>query len=137
MKTEQGLVVEVIDNVAKVRVGRHSDCKNCGACPGSESIIITASNKIGAKPGQRVIFEVKETNMLWAAFIVFILPLIALFVGAMIGGILGKYFEASISICQVIGGIVAALLAVVLVKKLDRDTEEKGKSQPKIIQILK
>ncbi|MFW2490078.1 SoxR reducing system RseC family protein [Clostridium chromiireducens] len=137
MKTEQGLVVEVIDNVAKVRVGRHSDCKNCGACPGSESIIITASNKIGAKPGQRVIFEVKETNMLWAAFIVFILPLIALFVGAMIGGGLGKYLGVSISICQLIGGIAAALLAVLLVKKLDRDTEEKGKSKPQIIQILK
>lgn len=137
MKTEQGLVVEVIDNVAKVRVGRHSDCKNCGACPGSESVIITVSNEIRAKPGQRVIFEAKETNMLWAAFIVFILPLIALFIGAMVGGVIGKYTGFDILICQVIGGIVSAILAVLLIKKLDRDTEKSGKSQPKIIRILK
>ncbi len=73
MKREQGLVIEVNDDVAKIKVGRHSDCKNCGACPGNESITIYANNKIGAKSGERVIFEVKEASFLGAAFIVFIL----------------------------------------------------------------
>jgi sigma-E factor negative regulatory protein RseC len=60
MKTEQGLVIDVANGEAKIRVGRHSDCKNCGACPGNDSVIVCADNKIGAKPGQRVAFEVKE-----------------------------------------------------------------------------
>ncbi|EKQ57164.1 MULTISPECIES: SoxR reducing system RseC family protein [unclassified Clostridium] len=136
MKTEQGFVIEVIDDVAKIRVGRHSDCKNCGACPGNESIIITANNKIGAKPGQRVVFEVKETNFLWAAFIVFILPLIIIFVGAMLGGFLGEYAGQSITWSRIIGGIAAAIISFILVKKFDRVTEESGKSQPVIIKIL-
>ncbi|WP_297421997.1 SoxR reducing system RseC family protein [Clostridium sp.] len=136
MKTEQGFIIEVIDDVAKIRVGRHSDCKNCGACPGNESIIITANNQIGAKPGQRVVFEVKEANVLRAAFIVFILPLIIIFVGAILGGFLGEYIGQGIIRSRVIGGIAAAIVSFILVKKFDKVTEESGKSQPIIIKIL-
>lgn len=85
MTTEQGLVIEVNNDMAKIKVGRHNDCRNCGACPGNDSVIISANNKIGAKPGQRVAFEVKEDNVLKAAFVVFILPLIVAFIGALLG----------------------------------------------------
>lgn len=136
MKTEQGLVIEVIGDVAKIKVGRHSDCKNCGACPGNDSVIICAKNKAGAKCGQRVEFEVKEANVLWAAFIVFILPLIALFVGAMIGGFIGKSFGVSITIFQIIGGLVAAVASLIFVKICDKNTAKNNKSMPVIVKIL-
>ncbi|MHC1684600.1 MAG: SoxR reducing system RseC family protein [Clostridiaceae bacterium] len=38
-------------------MGRHSDCKNCGACPGDNSVIIDVDNKIGAKIGQMVLLK--------------------------------------------------------------------------------
>ena len=95
MKTEQGLVLEVIKDVAKIKVGRHNDCKNSGACPGEDSVIISANNKVGAKPGQRVVFEVKEENVLMGAFVVFVLPLIAVFVGALLGNFVGKNIPTS------------------------------------------
>lgn len=136
MKTEQGLIIEASNGMAKIRVGRHSDCKNCGACPGSDSIIISADNKIGAKPGQRVSFEVKETNVLSAAFIVFILPLIALFIGVMLGGFLGQYIGANIRMLQIIGGIVALVLAIIAVKIFDKAANKSKKSQPVIVRIL-
>ena len=137
MKTEQGLVIEVINDVAKVKVGRHSDCKNCGACPGSDSVIINASNKIGAKSGQRVMFELKEKNILKAAFVVFILPLIALFIGVILGGFIGRYAGFNIRMLQIIGGLIAFTLSVVIVKAFDKATTESEKSKPVIIRILK
>ncbi|OOM72519.1 SoxR reducing system RseC family protein [Clostridium sp. BL-8] len=136
MKTEQGLVIETSNDMAKVRVGRHNDCKNCGACPGNDSIIISADNKIGAKPGQRVSFEVKETNVLSAAFIVFVLPLIALFIGVMVGGFLGQYIGANIRMLQIIGGIIALILAIIAVKIFDKAANKSKKSQPVIVRIL-
>jgi sigma-E factor negative regulatory protein RseC len=136
MKTEQGLVIEVIEDVAKVKVGRHSDCKNCGACPGSDSVIINANNKIGAKPGQRVVFEVKEANVLGAAFIVFILPLIALFIGVILGGLVAGYTGSNIRMFQIIGGIIAFLISIIVVKAFDKAADSNKKSQPVIIQIL-
>lgn len=136
MKTEQGLVIEVIDEEAKIKVGRHNDCKNCGACPGNDSVIIVANNQVGAKPGQRVLFEVKEKSILKATFIVFILPLVALFIGAMLGGFVGEYIEANIRMFQIIGGTVAFLLSVVVIKAFDRATSKSDKSKPVIVRIL-
>lgn len=136
MKTEQGLVIEVIDSVAKIKVGRHNDCSNCGACPGNDSVIISANNKVRAKPGQRVIFEVKEVNVLKSAFVVFILPLIAAFIGVLLGGVVGKYIEFNIYVSQIAGGIITFLLSMIFVKLFDRSTTASKKSQPEIIRIL-
>ena len=136
MKTEQGLVIEVVGNSARIKVGRHSDCKNCGACPGSESLILEANNEIGAKPGQRIILEIKETNVLRAAFIVFILPLIALFIGVMLGGIIGQYIGVNKFMFQVICGVVIFALSIVVVKYFDKASAANEKSKPVIIRIL-
>jgi sigma-E factor negative regulatory protein RseC len=136
MKTEQGLVIETSNGIAKIKVGRHNDCKNCGACAGNDSIIISADNKIGAKPGQRVSFEVRETNVLSAAFIVFILPLIALFIGVMLGGFLGQYIGVNVRMFQIIGGIIALVLAVITVKVFDKAANKNKKNQPVIVHIL-
>jgi len=136
MKTEQGLVIEVSDDVTKIKVGRHSDCSNCGACPGSDIVIVSASNKIGAKVGQRVEFEVKEVNVLIGAFTVFILPLIAAFVGVLLGGFIGKYIGYNINVFQIMGGIITFLLSMIFVKLFDRAATGSEKSQPAITRIL-
>lgn len=136
MKTEQGLVVDVINDVAKIKVGRHSDCKNCGACPGDNSIIISANNKIGAKTGQRVLFEMKEGNALMATFIVFVLPLISAFIGAVLGMGLGKYFESNVNLFGISGGIVAFILSLIFVKFYDKSVDSSKKAQPEIVRIL-
>lgn len=136
MKTEQGLVVEVINGVAKIKVGRHSDCKNCGACPGDDSIIISANNKIEAKIGQRVLFEMKEDRFLKAAFIVFVLPLIAAFAGVLLGMFIGEYFNSNVQVFEIVGGIAAFALSVVFVKRYDKAEKKNSKSQPVIIRIL-
>ena len=136
MKTEQGLVIEVINNIANIKVGRHSDCSNCGACPGSDSVIISANNKIGAKVGDKVTFEMREDNVLKGAFIVFVLPLIIAFIGVLLGGFIGKYMKFNINVSQIIGGITAFLLSMIFVKLFDRAATISEKSKPEIISIL-
>ncbi|WP_243650516.1 SoxR reducing system RseC family protein [Anaerospora hongkongensis] len=61
-----------------MKTTRHNDCENCGDCPGNSAIVISVNNALGAKLGQRVAIEVKEVNVLKSAFIVYILPLIAI-----------------------------------------------------------
>lgn len=136
MNTEQGLVIEVIDGVAKIKVGRHSDCKNCGACSGDNSIIISASNNIGAKPGQRVLFQMREENVLKATFVIFILPLISAFIGAGLGMLLGKYFESNINLFEISGAIIVFISSLIFVKLYDKSVNASKKSKPEIIRIL-
>ena len=136
MKSEEGVVIEVIGDVAKVKAGRHNECKNCGACPGDNSVIICAKNGKGAKPGQRVIFEAKEENSLMAAFVVFILPLINVFVGVVIGNAVSHSLGLSVPVCETIGGTVTFLISLILIKLFNNNLSGNEKFQPKIIKVL-
>jgi positive regulator of sigma E activity len=62
----------------------------------------------------------KNTNMLMAAFMFFIFPIIATFIGVLAGGYIGGFMGVSIEIAQIIGGIVAFVLSVVIIKLFDK-----------------
>ena len=137
VKEEEGIIIEIFeDNMAKVKVGRHGECKNCGACPGDNALVIEAQNFIGAKAGQRVAFEIKETNMLMAAFVVYIVPLIAILVGVLAGEAVAVKFGYSVQGFQIGGGILAFLLSVLNIKVFDKFAHNNKKMQPVIIRIL-
>jgi len=135
-KQQEGVVLEIIGDIAKVKTSRHNDCENCGACPGNSAMVLEVLNQVGAKPGQRVVVEVREVNMLKAAFIVYILPLIAVFIGALLGGTLAQKFGNESLWFQVAGGAVAFVLSVVYIKYFDAAARLDVKMQPTIVRIL-
>lgn len=137
VKEEEGIIIDIFgDNIAKVKVGRHNECKNCGACPGDNSVVIDAQNPIGAKTGQRVAFEMKETNMLMAAFVVYIAPLISVVVGIFAGQVIAGLLGYSVRGFQIGGGIVAFILSIMLIKIFDNYSHNNDKMQPVITRIL-
>lgn len=136
MQEQVGVVLEVSGNKAKVKTSRHSDCENCGACPGNQAMIVEAQNPVGAKPGQRVELEIKEVNMLKAAFIVYMLPLIAIFLGALGGTWIGQELDYPVLMFQIIGGSLAFILSVVYIKFFDRASRGNSQMQPVITRII-
>ena len=137
VKEEEGLIIEISDNnIAKVKVGRHNECKNCGACPGDNSLVIEAKNPIGAKVGQRISFQMKDTNMLMAAFVVYIVPLIAVVIGVLVGQIIAKKFGYSVRGFQIGGGIITFILSLINIKKFDKFAHNNDKMQPVITQVI-
>lgn len=136
MKTEEGLVLTVNGNTAKVKAGRHSSCNNCGACPGDSTLIISAANQKGAKPGERVEFEIKETNTLLAAFVVFICPILITLFGVAAGWLASKYMYGGSSLWETVLGILFFMLSLGMIKSFNHSISEKEQYQPKIIRIL-
>ena len=137
VKEEEGVIIEVFENnMAKVKVGRHGECKNCGACPGDSALVIEAQNFIGAKAGQRAAFEMKETNMLMAAFVVYIAPLVAILVGVVVGQAIAVKFGYSVKGFQIGGGILTFLLSVLNIKIFDKFAHNNKKMQPIITRVL-
>ncbi len=142
MKQEEGVVLEVSDGLARVRVGRHSDCISCGACAGAQNIVVDAVNRLGAEPGQRVRFELQEEQVLTGAFVVFILPLLA----AGIGGLAGWQFGImqgmdtlnleSLTNPAIGGALLFFLLSLFGVKLYDRKAGRNRQKKPVIIEIL-
>jgi len=137
MKVEEGTIIEVTGNIAKIRVGKHSDCVSCGACPGSDSPIIEADNKIGAKVGQRVLYEVVDTYKVKSALIIFAAPLLIAFLGVLAGGVIAESAGWEILTGKIIGGIAAFVIAGILIKLFDRHVGKKANALPEIKSIVR
>ena len=135
-REETGIVIETSENKAKVKASRHGDCENCGVCPGDNAMVVAVQNPIDASVGQRVAFEIQEANMLMAAFVVYILPLLALMVGAISGVILAKNLEQPFLAFQIGGGIMFFAVAVVYMKRYDRAVKKNDQLLPVITKIL-
>ena len=134
--TEEGLVLEVEGEMAKIKVGRHNDCKACGGCAGTDHIILDAVNKIDAQPGQRIAFEMCETSIVRGAFMVFVLPLIAAALGAFAGWQAGEAWGYDLVHAALVGGVIVFALSLVVVKLYDRSMARDMSMKPVIVKIL-
>ena len=135
-KQQEGIVIELRGEMARVKTSRHNDCENCGACPGNSAIVLDALNPVGAKTGQRVVIEIQEVNMLKAAFIVYVLPLLAAFAGAVAGGWLAARVGYEPTWFQVAGGLIFFAVAIFYIKVFDRSSHSDVAMQPVIIRVI-
>ncbi len=104
---QYGQVVDLTsDKKALVKVRQHLSCENCGRCgaatffgdPSKRKLenLVEVLNPIGAGRGELVRLEARASEMLLAAFLLYIVPLLAL-----LGGLFGG---RSIAISQELSG---------------------------------
>ena len=85
---EIATVIENKGKVATVEITRKDECSKCGLCGMKKdqmSIRIPATNDIGAKVGDRVLVETQEKGKMLAIFLAFLVPLILIGFGWLIG----------------------------------------------------
>ncbi len=88
-----GQVIELKeDNKAVVKVRPSLSCENCGRCGGffgdpekRQEELVEVLNPIGAEKGQLVRLEARPAEVLLAAFMLYLLPLVALLIGLFAG----------------------------------------------------
>ncbi len=96
-----GVVKEVKGEYATVVMQRHTSCSGCNACKmGHEDtkVEIRGINNAKGKVGQWVSVDMENHDVLMAAFIVYIIPLIALIAGIVISNlalssVAGEYLD--------------------------------------------
>jgi sigma-E factor negative regulatory protein RseC len=104
MIEEVGTVVELRGRqVARVLCQKSSLCEHCatsGAChigdDGRERVV-EASNHLGATVGDRVRVAVSTRTFLQSGFVLYIVPLIALVIGAVVGKLVGEHLVGGVS----------------------------------------
>ena len=133
-KLIEGVVIDTSGDCAKVRISVHSDCENCGVCPGNNAMILDATDEIGAETGQRVLIETKENNMLLAAFAIYMLPLLAIGLGVFVGYYISSRLMIPSTLLMILGGIVFAVPALYIVKRLDKSLQP---DKPVIVRTIK
>lgn len=65
----------------------------------------------------------KNTNMLLGAFMIFIFPIITIFVGVFIGGYIGEVSKISIIASQIVGGVIGLVISAIAIKLFDKSSK--------------
>ncbi len=129
-----GVIIEVHEDKAVVQIKRATACgEKCGQCSGCESTMneVWAINVAGAKIGQTVIMELDDANVLFAAFVMYIVPVIMLFIGIFLG-----FTVFNNGLASVIAGLVLMISTFILIKKMDSKFSSFGKFKPIITKII-
>lgn len=92
--TQEAVVTKLLPKgMAEVAVRRTTACGgNCGSCESCvfESELKTpAVNRIGARPGQKVLIESKSSRIFGAALLVYVLPMLLFLAGYLAASLLG------------------------------------------------
>ncbi len=140
---QQGYIIEVVDRkTAKLKMQRHSACASCGKCATTsekKDIIVEVDNTIGAQVGDKVKVNMETVNVLKAAAIVYIVPLVALLVGT-----IGTYFvldllKINTNIETISGaiGLVSMLISFLILKMNDKKFRDSREYIPIVTEVIK
>jgi len=85
---QKGKIIEKQGKYIKVRLNRHSACKNCGACKLADDdsdVVITVENYVKADVGDEIEIDIDSQGIVLASIIMYLIPLISLFIGFGLG----------------------------------------------------
>lgn len=95
MVETQGVVVHADERIAQIRTSRRSACGVCGSNDGcgvssvvkafDKAMVFRVANTLGVSAGEQVIVGVGEQVLLRSSLVAYVLPLVFLIVGAIIG----------------------------------------------------
>lgn len=138
---EEGRVINLKGDLATVEIERKSDCGTCRACTlgAGNTMIAEAENPLGAKIGQRVRVEISSREILKGAFLIYILPPLALILGMMLGITITNrsgFFKESSQTVGLVLGLVFLVLSFVLIWRHSKRAKDRNAYRSKIIQII-
>lgn len=139
---QRGYVIELVDGTtAKIKMQKHSACAACGKCASStdkKDIIVEVDNNIGAKVGDYVEVNMDSVNVIKAAAIVYIVPLIALLGGTIISYGIFNFIDIDMNKEVLSGfvGIVLTIISYLLIKSKDRKFRESRNYIPIITKVI-
>ena len=124
--TQDAVVTRTFHNsLAEVAVKRStacgSNCGNCESCVFQNELKVTADNRIGARPGQKVVIESKSSKVYKAILMVYIMPIVLVLLGYAIAAALGAGEGVCIAVSFAALAVSAALLVLWYKKRGNKD----------------
>ncbi len=139
MIKENGVVTRADSSFAWVKTIRTEACESCsskdscGNFSNAEEVIITVKNTINVKKGDHVIVGLETNPMLLLTFFLYVFPVIALTIGAVIGDKLAPLFHQDPSFISMITGFSFFALAFCLIRMKSDSLSNKKKLQPFLV----
>jgi sigma-E factor negative regulatory protein RseC len=122
----EAVVVKTEDAIAYVQAERKLNCSGCSESSCGTSVLANffdrktplycANNEVGAKVGDRVVVGLNESALFKGTLLLYLLPLLFLFVGAVAGSVLAATADVKdgYSVAGALIGLVAGFLCLKL-----------------------
>lgn len=138
---EVGQVVSVEGNIARIRFHRSKACRNCGICfqVSKQDMETEAINVAGAKKGEQVIIGLETETFLKAAFFLYIIPLIFLFVGILVGNFTSQYIikDSNETLLSFVGGLIFLGFSYFFIRNREGKAKGTKKYEPRVLKIVR
>lgn len=148
MITEDAIIVSIENNQTWIETQRKSTCGQCSASKGCGTSVLSkvignklskmkAINNINAQVGDKVIVGLNEASLLKGAFVIYMLPLLFLFLFSFVGQfVMESVGMPDNELLVIIFATVGFLLGMRKVKKFSSSIEKNESYQPVILKKL-
>ena len=143
MATTEAFVTYKDNNVTLIKCKREKACDGCAdqaTCPEAQNecnIDTKVLNLIGAEKGDTVLLTYKSASLFKITFVVYIFPIIALILGAILGDNIAEKLNITKSGSAAIFAFIAFFAAIFVIKLYNNRVEKKGDFVAEITKIIK
>jgi positive regulator of sigma E activity len=138
--TEKGIIKYINGNRATVEIIKHNseECKSCGVCIGIENkpVLLEVNVFPGIVVGQQVTLKIIEHSPYKSMILLFILPIVNLLVGSLIGQKFYFIYPGSQNVRMVSFGFIFFIVSIVAVSIYDKKIRSKKHVHRKIVSIF-
>ena len=148
MIEETAVVISSDERYAEVDANRQTACGSCSnksGCGtsvlagvfGNKQARVKVLNKIGAKPGDKVVVGIPEGAFLYSAFALYGIPLLAFLSAAIAGRMVSVYISLpfSVELISIVSGLLGLWGGLALVKRLSDRSEAAQNRQAVILRF--
>lgn len=132
---QEGFIIKLEGDLARIKVAPNADCDNCGACDMKHMEII-AYNPVKATTGQKVRFIMAQGSMLKISFMLFVMPLLSVFIGLYAGSLAASAFSLNQTALMTAGAFVFLAVAVAIIFFYDKKYKLNKSNFPQIIEVI-
>ena len=132
---QTGFIMNLDGDLAKVRVAPNAECDNCGACD-IKHMEILAYNAVNASPGQKVKFTMANDGMVKISFMIFAMPLLAVFAGLYSGSVISSLFSLNQAALMTAGVALFLGTAIAIIYYYDKKYKLNKSNFPQIIEVI-
>ncbi len=143
MATEEGIVIKLEADRAWVKTKKSVSCescasrKSCNVMGGSNDMEVAAINTAGAAVGDRVVMNFETSSFLKATFLLYVFPIICMFLGAVVGQEIAPAVNLGESVASAVSGFLFFFFSILFVRVKANKMGNESRYQPKIIRIKK
>jgi len=134
---ERGKIISVENQKALVELEENAACGGCGICKSSDGkreLTVELPQGKDFEPGQQIRIEISSAETLKGGFAIFIIPLIAFLIGAVLGDTIFSAAGVGLhgDIASIICGFLFLLIALAVASLIYRSDRKSRKLAPRV-----